>query len=136
MNEVLVEVNNQVLAKILMPSNFPPNLTFYTSDSDFVQVATWNYNKGKHLKAHAHKLYARESNRTNEVIYIKSGSIRAYFYDETDKVINTYTLNEGTIIIIFAGGHAYDILDDNTQVLEVKNGPYPGIDADKKSIES
>ena len=30
------------------------------------------------------------------------------------------------------GGNGYDIMEDGTQVLEVKNGPYVGAEADRK----
>ena len=33
------------------------------------------------------------------------------------------------------GAHGYDILENGTQVLEVKNGPYVGAELDRKRIE-
>ncbi len=135
MNPEIIKDREIIVAKIIKNKNWPENLQFYTDDVDFLQVATWNYNSGKHLKAHGHKICKRTSDRTNEVLFIKSGKIKAFFYNEGDTVIKEEELEAGDIAIIYAGGHAYDVLEDDTQVLEIKNGPYPGLEADKKIIE-
>lgn len=135
MQQEEIREGNLLIAKIIRSSKWPEGLEFYSSHSEFLQVATWNYNAGKHLKAHGHKIYKRISNRTNELIFIKSGRVKAYFYNEKDRLITQSTLNQGDIAVIYAGGHSYDILEDSTQILEVKNGPYPGIEKDKKVIE-
>jgi hypothetical protein len=41
-------------------------------------------------------------------------------------------VDEGDILILLQGGHGYEILEDGTQVLEVKNGPYIGADLDRR----
>ena len=43
-------------------------------------------------------------------------------------------VNVGDVIILLRGGHGYDILDDDTEVLEIKNGPYVGSDLDRRRI--
>jgi len=40
----------------------------------------------------------------------------------------------GDVVILLRGGHGYDIIEDGTQVLEVKNGPYLGAEADRRRI--
>ncbi|MDD5043629.1 MAG: hypothetical protein PHD51_03085 [Patescibacteria group bacterium] len=135
MVEEEIKEGDLLIAKIIRDQGWPDNLQFYSNDSDFLQVATWNYGAGKHLKAHAHKICERTSDRTNEVLFIKQGKIKGIFYGENDKLISEKELSAGDIVIIYAGGHAYDILEDKTQVLEIKNGPYPGLELDKKIIE-
>jgi len=135
MREKIVKEGKILIAKIYKNSDWPENLNFYTTDQDFVQVSTWNYNQGKHLKAHGHKIAKRIGNRTQEVIFIKSGKMRIYLYSEKNKLIYKDLMKQGDLAIIFAGGHAYDILENKTQILEVKNGPYLGLEADKKIIE-
>lgn len=124
-----------LIARIIKEHDWVENLKFYTDDKDFVQVSTWNYNNGKHLKAHGHKIYERVSDKTNEVVFVKSGKLCVTLFSEEDEILETITLERGDILISYNGGHAYDILEDNTQVLEVKNGPYPGLEKDKKIIE-
>lgn len=125
-----------LIAKIIKAEEWEENLKFYTDDKDFLQVATWNYNKGKHLKAHGHNICKRVSDKTNELIFIKSGKIKSTLFSENGVVLETVILEQGDILISYNGGHAYDILDENTQVLEVKNGPYPGLEKDKKVFEN
>jgi len=124
-----------IIANIIRSGEWPEGLKFYTDDKDFVQVSTWNYNAGKHLKAHSHKVCVRNSNRTQEVVMVKNGKMKADFYNREGKLIKEDCLNKGDIAIIYAGGHAYDILEDKTLIFEVKNGPYPGIEKDKELIE-
>jgi len=135
MEEELIKDGQLLIAKIIRDQEWPEGLQFYSKESDFLQVATWNYASGKHLKAHGHKIFRRISNRVCELLFIKSGKIRAYFYNQRDELISKKILNAGDIVIICAGGHAYDILEDKSQILEVKNGPYPGLKNDKKIIE-
>ena len=135
MKEEIIKDGENLIAKICRNSDWPENLNFYTADTDFVQVSTWNYNKDKHLKAHGHKIAERKSNRTQEVIFVKSGKLTVVFYSEDDKQLYNGIMEPGDFAIIFAGGHAYDILKDKTQILEIKNGPYLGLEVDKKVIE-
>ena len=124
-----------LIARYIKNTRWDDSLKFYSNDSDFIQVATWNYNKGKHLKAHGHKVHKRMADKTNEVIFIKSGAVKATLFNDGNEIIKELVLSAGDILICYNGGHSYDILEDNTQVLEVKNGPYPGLDKDKKIIE-
>lgn len=109
-------------------------LQFYTEDKSFLQVGSWKYKKGKVLNPHAHLICERKSNLTQEFVYVKKGSIEVKIYDQNDEVIKQEILKAGDFIILFAGGHSYKILED-TEVIEVKNGPYPGIEKDKRVME-
>ena len=135
MKEEIIKDKDILIAKIYRNSNWPEGLNFYTEDKDFVQVSTWNYEKGKHLKAHGHNVVERKSNQTQEVIFVKTGKMKVYLYSETDKLIYGGIMKNGDFAIIFKGGHGYDILEDKTQILEIKNGPYLGLEVDKKIIE-
>ena len=127
--------NNKEYAIIVDGNNAPEGLKFYTDNDKFVQVATWKYNKDHETKPHSHKLFERASNITQEFVYIKKGSLEVTLYNGKEKIIATEILKQGMCILIFHGGHKYRILEDDTEVFEVKNGPYPGIEKDKKIIE-
>ena len=109
-------------------------LNFYSEDYDFIQVGMWGYDKGKRLADHVHNIVDRKVNRTQEIIYIMQGKIKAFIYSEDEKLIEEISLQEGDILILLNGGHGYQILEDNTFVLEVKNGPYVGADKDRRKI--
>lgn len=132
----LVKDGEKILMIILRNGNFSEGLNFYTKDEDFVQVSTWNYNIGKKTIPHSHKIFERKANKTQEVIYIKSGKISCDVFSGAEILVKSVFLEEGDIAIIFGGGHSYEILKDGTQVLEIKNGPYPGLKNDKKVISN
>lgn len=135
MEKELIKDGDQVLALILRNGDFSEGLHFHTKDEDFVQVATWNYNKGKRSSAHSHNIVERIANRTQEVIYIKKGKIKLDVYTEDDKLCQEVILGTGDLVIIFAGGHGMEVLEDNTQAIEIKNGPYLGLEKDKREIK-
>ena len=45
-----------------------------------------------------------------------------------------FNASEGDVVILLRGGHGYDIIEDGTQVLEIKNGPYLGAEVDRRRI--
>ena len=77
--------DNIVLARIIPESAWNKGLGFYSNDADFIQVGTWNYDKGKKLNRHIHNSVKREINRTYEVLYVKKGAIKAQIYDINEK---------------------------------------------------
>lgn len=109
-------------------------LNFFSENNEFVQVGTWQYPAGKELLAHAHNEVKREVPWTQEVLYIRKGSILAKIYNNQDELIQEITAVAGDIMILLTGGHGYQILEDGTQVLEVKNGPYVGAEQDRRRL--
>lgn len=132
----IIKDKEQTLVLILKEGDSPEGLKFHTQDSDFIQVATWNYNKGKKSSVHAHNLVERVANKTQEVIHIKSGKVKLAVYAEDDEFLKDVVLTAGDTAIIFAGGHGIEVLEDNTQALEIKNGPYPGMEKDKREVKN
>ena len=55
-------------------------------------------------------------------------------YNEANKKIKTVILKSGDMIIILGGGHSYKILENSTQAIEFKNGPFLGNEIDKTLI--
>lgn len=128
-----IKDNNTTLA-VLVKGESKEGLTFLSEDRDYLQVGLWNYQKGKQLLAHKHLLAKREVLKTQEVLFIKKGSLKAEIYSEEDKLVKTLIISAGDIIILLNGGHGYEILEDNTEVIEIKNGPYLGAEKDRKRI--
>lgn len=109
-------------------------LNFFSDDADFVQVGTWGYNTGKELLPHQHNVVRREALWTQEVLFVRKGSLLANVYDTNRNQVAELTIKAGDILILLAGGHGYTILQEGTQVLEIKNGPYPGAEADRTRL--
>jgi len=123
------------LATLITVADRAAGLSFFSEDSDFIQVGMWGYDAGKHLQAHIHNVVPRQIDRTQEVICVLAGQVRCTVFDEAELRVDDVTLNAGDVLVLLCGGHSYDILGDGTQVLEVKNGPYPGADVDRRRFD-
>jgi len=104
----------------------------YSDDSDFVQVLSWNYQGGKKLNRHTHLQVPRSATHTQEAIVVLSGQLRADVFDGKRQLIGQILLGAGECMVFLQGGHGFEILDDGTRVVEIKNGPYPGAEKDRK----
>lgn len=131
----VVEHNGLKLAVFISKEDRQKGLNFYSEDGDFIQVGIWGYDKGKKLPAHIHNKVGREINRTQEVIYVMQGKVKASIYSEDESLVEEIILQEGDILVLLNGGHGYEILEDDSFVLEVKNGPYVGADKDRRRID-
>lgn len=122
------------LAIVIRDEDWEEGLNFVSSEEDYQQVGIWEYNKGKKLAPHIHLIEPREVLRTQEVVFVKEGRIRADIYTEKEEFLKSVELVRGDFIVLLNGGHGYEILEDDTKVLEIKNGPYVGADRDRKRI--
>ena len=124
--------NGTILARHIVPEDIKNGLNFFSKEDEFIQVGAWgHYEKDKILNRHIHNEFGRESSRTYETLYIISGAIDAEIYDMNQELVDTIRVNQGEILILLESGHGYKTLEDNTTVLEVKNGPYFGAEKDR-----
>ncbi len=123
-----------ILARHIAAEDISEGLNFFSQDSEFIQVGTWNYQKGKELLAHIHNEVPRTALRTYEALYVISGSLEAVIYDLDKNVVDTFVVNAGDVLVLLESGHGYKILEDHTKVLEIKNGPYLGAERDRQRI--
>lgn len=131
----IIKDNDLRLAVFIAKDDMQKGLNFYSENNDFVQVGIWGYDKSKNLPPHIHnKEVKREIDRTQEVICVIKGMVKASIFSESEKLIEEVTLRAGDVLILLNGGHGYEILTDETFVLEVKNGPYMGSDKDRRRI--
>ena len=82
------------------------------------------------IKAHFHNKVVREVHYTQEVLVIRKGKLKVNLFDHELKPILDVVLNEGDVILLASGGHGFEMLED-CELLEVKQGPYNGVEADK-----
>jgi len=125
-----------ILAIIVRNDDWQDGLNFISSEKDYAQVGFWDYKKGQKLSAHIHLNSPRLAQKTQEVIFVKQGSLRADIYNLQEKFLQAVELRSGDTAIFLNGGHGYEILEDDTEVLEVKNGPYAGAEKDRKRINT
>ena len=132
MNVKEIEQGNVVLARLIKAEDWNDGLGFYSKENEVIQVGTWHYNTGKELLKHIHNEVDRVITRTNEVLFIVSGSVKAFIYNLEGQLVEELIVNQGDTLILLNCGHGYEILSDKTKVLEIKNGPYLGAEIDRK----
>lgn len=101
--------------------------TFVTDYDANLQVGFIVYQSGGEIKRHTHHRIERTIVGTSEVIIVQRGRCFLDVYNDGRELVATRELREGDIMIMAAGGHGFRMLED-TVLLEVKQGPYPGVD--------
>lgn len=131
----ILDVNGKLVAMVISTSkDVKKGLNFYSDSNDLLQVALWAHPEGHFLASHKHLPVSRNTHGTTEVLFVISGSIHFDIYDDQNSLLIEGTLVKGDLLICNAGGHGYRILDSDTQILEIKNGPYFGVESDKVII--
>ena len=123
------------LAVVHKKNDWKQGLDFLTENESFVQVGTWWYNKGRRLAMHSHKEYTREANLTQEIVFVVSGSMIANILNSSLELIESVVLSQGDLAIMLDGAHGYEILEDDTKIVEAKNGPFVSVEKDKVKYE-
>ena len=124
-----------LLCIVYKDEDWVEGLNFITDNSLFIQVGSWWYQNGKNLAKHKHNTVSREANITQEMVYVKSGSMLATIFDQEMNFVEEIVLKEGDMAIMAYGGHGYKILEDNTKIIEAKNGPFVSVEVDKVKYE-
>jgi len=126
-----VKYKNKLIA-IIIRSNFTSEKIVFFSPNNFSQQLGYlPHKKGHTIMAHFHKKVNRKITLTQEVLFIKKGKIIVDFYTNSKEYITSKQLDEGCILFLCSGGHGFKILED-TEMVEVKQGPYSGRDDDKE----
>jgi len=102
-------------------------------DEEYLQLAVMKHDSGKKFRAHKHIFKeVPDTSIAQESWYVVRGSVKAKLYDEDFTHLIDVLLEEGDLSITLYGGHTYEIMEDDTLVLEFKSGPYYGQKLDKE----
>jgi hypothetical protein len=115
------------LAYIIRAELEPAATTFLTPPEFKQQVGFVVYGRGGEVARHLHRAIERRLTGTSEVLMVRKGRCLADIYDEDRNLVATRELKAGDLMLMVGGGHGLRMLED-TVFLEVKQGPYTGID--------
>jgi len=121
------------LAVILRASYVREGITFLTPNDYSQQLGYMHRRAGYRIPAHIHNSVPRSVTYTREVLFVKSGRLRVDFYGDDRQYVESCILNAGDVILLASGGHGFEMLED-TEMIEVKQGPYAG-DQDKTLLD-
>jgi len=127
-------IHKELLLAIIIRSEYSEQgIKFFTPEDFSQQLAYMKREKGYVIKPHVHNQVHREIYNTQEVLFIKSGKVRVDFYDNSKEYLKSSYLHKGDIILLSAGGHGF-FMEEESEIFEVKQGPYAG-DSEKCRFE-
>ena len=130
MNSPSVEIiswNNQPLTYIIRANPLPDRTTFLTPSEFKQQVGFVVYPQGGEIARHFHRPLERHLIGTSEVLVLLKGRCLIDVYNDERELVATRELQPGDVMLMVGGGHGFRMLED-TVFLEVKQGPYIGLD--------
>ncbi len=116
---------NTLIAIIIRANYHKEGIEFFTPDDFSQQLAYMNRPAGHTISPHIHNKVERNVSYTQEVLFIRKGKIKISFYDEKRLLIDVKLLGAGDVILLASGGHGFEMLEQ-TEMIEVKQGPYAG----------
>jgi mannose-6-phosphate isomerase-like protein (cupin superfamily) len=120
-----IEHAGSLLCLIIRSNYAAPGISFFTPADLSQQLAYMRHPAGKQIEPHVHNPVPREVHYTQEVLFIKRGRLRVDLYDDQQNYLESRLLGSGDVILLATGGHGFEVLEE-TQMVEVKQGPYPG----------
>lgn len=123
----VIEGGGRPLAYIIRAELVPDRTTFVTPNDFKQQLGFVVYPKGGEIARHVHRPLERHIIGTSEVLVVRKGRAEIDIYDEDRTLVATRELGVGDIMLMVGGGHGFRLLED-TVLLEVKQGPYTGVD--------
>jgi len=122
--------HDEVLMAIVIYSNYRnEGIEFFSPENFSQQLGYMSRSKGYCIQPHMHIEVKREETLTNEVLFIKKGKVKVNLFDNNKNFIESRILSKGDVILLAAGGHGFEMLEDS-EIIEVKQGPYIS-DSDK-----
>lgn len=111
------------LAIIIRSTYKSDGIEFFTPPNYSQQLGYMNRPKGYFIAPHKHNKVERKVIQTQEVLFIKSGKVKVDFYNSAKNYFKSTFLETGDVILLADGGHGFEMIED-TEMIEVKQGPY------------
>lgn len=115
--------NKKLIALIIYKRFKSKDIKFFTDEDSPQQIGFMNRPKNYAIKPHKHLKVLRKIYKTQEILFIRSGKVKIDLYTDKGKFISDHTLNSGDIIFLASGYHGLKMLKQ-TEIIEVKQGPY------------
>lgn len=132
--EVRSRIDGSLLHLVSRRQDIGPKRRDLSPEHEGLQVAVMQLHDGQTFRPHRHRVQPRPDCETQESWIVLSGRVRVTFYDLDDTVLTSVVLDVGDLSVTFRGGHAYEGLEDGSEIVECKSGPFRGREADKVFI--
>ena len=116
--------NKNIILAIIIRADFQKEgIEFFTPDNFSQQLGYMKREKGYIINPHTHNIVPRNITLTQEVLYIKKGTVRVDFYEKDQTYLKSTIVKTGDVILLADGGHGFEMLEES-EMIEVKQGPY------------
>ena len=122
-----IEGEGKPIAIIVRKDFNQPGVNFFSPFEFSQQLGILVHPPGHEVKPHVHNVIARDVRVTQEVLFIIEGKVEITLYKENKEFITSRLLAQGDTILLAYGGHGIKILEPS-KILEVKQGPYAGME--------
>lgn len=120
---------------IIIPAEFEKDgIEFFTPADFSQQLAYMKRPAGYVIDPHIHNKVKRSVHYTLETLFIRKGKVKIDFFTREKKYLESVVLKTGDVVLLAAGGHGFTMLEE-TEMIEVKQGPYSGVESDKTHFE-
>ena len=121
-----VEHDGKVLCILVRATPWPTQTEFYTPNDYNMQLGNIVYPAGSAIPRHSHRPVTRTVTGTSEVLVVQKGEMFSDLYDDDRNLVATHKMTAGDAVALVSGGHGFRLIED-TVLLEVKQGPYSGV---------
>ena len=119
--------DGKLLAYVIRNELSPDKTSFITPPDINLQLGFVVYPAGGQVLRHLHRPIERHITGTTEILFIKKGRCFMDIFDDQQKLVQSIELKQGDTVLMIAGGHGFRMMED-TILLEIKQGPYTGMD--------
>lgn len=117
-------INNGRLIALILRKDFKQSgINFVTESNSSLQVGILTHPKATIIEPHTHQVHPRTIEDTQEVLFLRRGRMRADFYTDQQRYLESVILQAGDMLVLVSGGHGFEALED-IDMIEVKTGPY------------
>jgi hypothetical protein len=125
------ENSERLLLKVINISESTNQRMELIEESFPVQLSLRNLVSGLSVKAHKHPPKIKFSTESIEAWMVFSGTICATIFENSGTEVCKVQLKPLDLAIFYTGGHALDVTEGPATMLEIKTGPYEGVENDK-----
>jgi len=128
-----IKSRGKILAIIIRKNFGKKGINFISEPENPFQIGILNHRSGYVVKSHIHNKITKKNNLNQEFLFIILGEVEAKFYDNK-KLVKTTIIKGGDALLQIEGGHGFRILKPS-KIIELKQGPFYGIEKEKTYIE-
>jgi hypothetical protein len=130
--EEQISHGGRLYAVVLRSTAREEGIRFFGDETSSLQLGYMSRPTGYVIAPHVHNPVKRHLTDTMEVLFIRSGRARLDLFTDDRNYFGSTTLGCGDVVLLAAGGHGL-VMNEDTEIVEVKQGPY--VPTDKTKFE-